>query len=271
MTDTVLVLGGRGKTGRRVIDRLSAAGVPWRAVGRSTTPPFVWEDPSTWSGALAGTGSAYVVHPELAMDGASDLIGAFAAAARAAGLTRLVLISGRGEEGARRSEQAVRDSGLEFTVVRASWFAQNYTEGLLLPGVLDGVIALPAGDVGEPIVDAEDIADVVFAALTDDRHAGRTYEVTGPRSLTFAEMAALTGAAAGRPVHYADVPPAAFQEGLTQLIGADQAKMFTALCQEVFDGRNEKPAAGVREALGREPRDFSEFCAAAAAAGTWSR
>ncbi|BBH71610.1 NmrA family transcriptional regulator [Actinoplanes sp. OR16] len=262
-------MGASGKTGRRVVQRLAGAGLPYRPAGRSTPEPFVWEQPSSWGAVLAGAGSAYVVHPELAATGAATLIGDFAAAAAAAGVAHLVLLSGRGEQGAIDSEQAVRESGVSHTIVRAGWFAQNYTEGLLLPGVLDGSIILPAGDVAEPVVDADDIADVAFAALTDPRHAGRTYEVTGARSLTFTEMAAVISAASGRRVSFVDAPPAAFRSGLATLVGDAQAAMFTALLQEIFDGRNEKPGTGVVDALGREPRDFTAFCHAAAGSGAW--
>ncbi|WP_328477873.1 NmrA family NAD(P)-binding protein [Actinoplanes sp. NBC_00393] len=268
---TVLVLGATGKTGRRVVSRLADAGVAYRAVGRRSTPPFSWEDPAGWPAVLAGARSAYIVHPELAATGAPAVIEAFVTAAKAAGVERLVLLSGRGEAGARSSEEVVETSGLNHTVVRASWFAQNFTEGLLQPAVAAGMIALPAGDVTEPFVDADDIADVVVAALTEDRHAGRLYDVTGPRLMTFAEAAAAISEAAGTPVGYAAIDPETFRAALLPAVGPEQADMLTQLCVEVFDGRNEKIGYGVQEALGREPRDFAGFCRAAAATGVWAR
>ncbi|MEU4157427.1 NmrA family NAD(P)-binding protein [Actinoplanes sp. NPDC026670] len=266
----ILVTGASGKTGRRVIDRLTEAGHVHRAVGRSSVPPFAWERPETWSAVLAGARAAYIVHPELAATGAPAVIEEFAAAAAAAGVERLVLLSGRGETNAELAERAVQNSGLAHTVVRASWFAQNFTEGLLHPAAGGGAFALPAGTVREPVVDADDIADVVTAALTDSRHDGRLYDVTGTRSFTFDEMAAEISRAAGRPVQYAPVGLDDFRELLIPHVGPDQAEMFVQLCAEVFDGRNEKPGEGVQEALGREPRDFTAFCQAAAATGVWS-
>jgi uncharacterized protein YbjT (DUF2867 family) len=266
----ILVTGASGKTGRRVIDRLTAAGRDIRAVGRSSEPPFEWELPETWPAVLAGARAAYIVHPELAAPGASEVIAEFAAAAGAAGVERLVLLSGRGESGAEASERAVQESGLAWTVVRAGWFAQNFTEGLLHPAPGGGVFALPAGEVREPVVDAEDIADVVTAALTDARHEGRLYDVTGSRLLAFAEMAEEISRAAGRPAHYAAISPDEFRELLTPHVGPAGAEMYVQLCAEVFDGRNEKAGEGVREALGREPRDFTAFCRDAAATGVWS-
>ncbi|BEL12228.1 NAD(P)H-binding protein [Actinoplanes sichuanensis] len=266
----ILVTGAGGKTGRRVIDRLTDAGHDYRAVGRGSVPPFVWERPDTWTAVLAGVRAAYIVHPELAATGAPAVIEEFVAAATAAGVQRLVLLSGRGETNAELSEKAVQNSGLAHTVVRAGWFAQNFTEGLLHPGAGGGVFALPAGTVREPVVDAEDIADVVTAALTDSRHDGRLYDVTGARLFTFDEMAEEIGRAAGRPVRYAPVGLEDFRELLIPHVGPDQAEMFVQLCAEVFDGRNEKPGEGIQEALGREPRDFTAFCRTAAATGVWS-
>jgi uncharacterized protein YbjT (DUF2867 family) len=266
----ILVTGASGKTGRRVIDRLTTAGHAHRAAGRTSEPPFAWERPETWPAVLAGVRAAYVVHPELAATGAPAVIEEFAAAATAAGVQRLVLISGRGETNAGLSERVVQGSGLAHTVVRASWFAQNFTEGLLHPGAGGGAFALPAGGVREPVVDAEDIADVVVSALTDPRHDGRLYDVTGARPLTFDEMAGEISRAAGRPVHYAPVGLDEFRELLTPHVGPAQAEMFVQLCAEVFDGRNEKAGDGVQEALGREPRDFTAFCRDAAATGVWS-
>jgi uncharacterized protein YbjT (DUF2867 family) len=185
---TTLVLGGTGKTGRRVAERLIARGVPTRLGSRSGRPPFNWEDRTTWAPVLQNVESAYVsFYPDLAVPGAAETVGSFAKLAVANGVRRLVLLSGRGEKEAQISEQAVQGSGSDWTIVRSSWFNQNFSEGAMLEPVLGGEVALPVGDVAEPFIDAEDIADVVCAALTEDRHAGQLYEVTGPRLLTFAE------------------------------------------------------------------------------------
>ncbi|WP_433791410.1 NmrA family NAD(P)-binding protein [Actinoplanes sp. CA-252034] len=262
--------GASGKTGRRVIERLTAAGWAHRAVGRTSASPFVWEQPATWPVVLEGVRAAYIVHPELAAPDAPAVIEEFTAAAGVAGVERLVLLSGRGETNAELSERAVQNAGPAHTVVRAAWFAQNFTEGLLHPGAGGGVFALPAGTVREPVVDADDIADVVTAALTDPRHDGRLYDVTGARLLGFDEMAEEISRASGRPVRYAPVGLDEFREMLTPHVGPVQAEMFVQLCGEVFDGRNEKAGDGMQQALGREPRDFAAFCRAAAASGVWS-
>ena len=182
----ILVIGGNGKTGRRVADRLAARNLPVRIGSRSANPSFDWEDPGTWSGVLDGVQAVYVTYyPDLLMREAVERIGAFAALAVEKGARRLVLLSGRGEEGAERSEEALKASGADWTVIRASWFAQNFSESFLVEPVIAGEVALPVGDIGEPFIDVDDIAAVAVEALTDDRYIGQTIELTGPRLITF--------------------------------------------------------------------------------------
>ncbi|MEL6239461.1 MAG: NAD(P)H-binding protein, partial [Pseudomonadota bacterium] len=177
-----LVLGGTGKTGRRVADRLKAAGETVRIGSRSATPGFDWDTEASWDAALKDVTAAYITYaPDLAFPGATDAIERFVHKAKRAGVKRLVLLSGRGEEEAQACECIVQVSGIDWTIVRASWFNQNFSEGAFIDMVLNGAITLPAGDTPEPFVDADDIADVVVAALTQDHHFGEVYEVTGPR------------------------------------------------------------------------------------------
>ncbi|WP_199807958.1 SDR family oxidoreductase, partial [Streptomyces sp. NRRL S-350] len=161
-----------------------------RVGSRSGAVPFDWDDRGTWEAALEGVSAAYLTYyPDLAFPGAVEAVGAFARLAAARGVGRLVLLSGRGEEAARAGEKAVMESGAAWTVVRCAWFDQNFSESFFLEPVLAGELALPVGGAVEPFVDAEDIADVVVAALTEAGHAGEVYEVTGPRLLSFAEVA----------------------------------------------------------------------------------
>jgi uncharacterized protein YbjT (DUF2867 family) len=274
MTDnaTCLVIGGTGKTGRRVIDRLGALGLPVRAGSRSGRPAFDWNaDPATWAPLLRGVTAAYVTYyPDLAFPGAAESIRAFARLAGEAGVRRLVLLSGRGEEEAEYSERGVRESGVEWTVVRSTWFAQDFTEHFLLPPVLSGVIALPT-DVPEPFVDLEDVADVVVAALTEDGHHGRTYELTGPRPVTFAEAAGLIAAASGRPVRFERVTTEECAARMTaEGVPADEAEGLATLFARILDGRNARPTDDVKRVTGHEARDFRDFVRAAAATGVWN-
>ena len=270
-TQTTLVLGGTGKTGRRVAQRLSALGRPVRVGSRSGRPPFDWEDRATWAPALDGAGAAYVsYYPDLAAPGAVEATDAFARLAAGSGVSRLVLLTGRGEPEAELAEQALRDCGAELTIVRAAWFNQNFSEDYLLESVLAGEVALPAGDTPEPFVDADDIADVAVAALTQDGHEGQLYELTGPRLLTFAEAVGEIAKATNREVRYLPVSLDEYAAAAAgQGVPAEVVELLTYLFSEVLDGRNARVADGVQRALGREPRDFAVYARDAGASGVW--
>jgi uncharacterized protein YbjT (DUF2867 family) len=268
---TILVLGATGKTGRRVVERLQARGVPTRAGSRTAQPPFDWEDRDTWAPALSGVAAVYVTYyPDLAVPGAREAVGELALLAREQGVQRLVLLSGRGEEEAQRSEEVVKEAGIDWTILRSSWFDQNFSEGFLIDSVLEGAVALPVGGVREPFVHADDLADIAVAALTEDGHAGQLYEVTGPRLLSYADAVAEIAAATGRDVRFETISMDEFAGGLAQAgLSDDEAWLVKYLFSEVMDGRNESLADGVQRALGREPRDFSDFVRDAAASGVW--
>ena len=267
----VLVLGGTGKTGRRIAAGLEARGVPVRIGSRSATPPFDWNDDTGWDACLRDVDAAYISYaPDLAMPGATDAIQAFVDRAKQHGVQRLVLLSGRGEAEAQACELIVQESGLDWTVVRASWFYQNFSEGAFVEMVQAGRITLPAGDTPEPFVDVDDIAEVAVAALSEPGHAGEVYEVTGPRLMTFAEVAAELTAATGRPIEYVQVPHDAFVGGAREA-GApkDVVWMLDYLFSTVLDGRNAHLTDGVQRALGREPNDFAAYARTVAATGAW--
>jgi uncharacterized protein YbjT (DUF2867 family) len=267
-----LVTGGTGKTGKRVAERLRARGVETRVASRSANPSFDWNDADTWDAALEGVAAAYISYaPDLAIPGATELIRAFVDRAVALGVRRFVLLSGRGEEEAQACERIVQESGVEWTIVRASWFMQNFSEGEFLGMVLDGAITLPAAEVAEPFIDINDIADVAVAALTEADHSGEIYEVTGPRLLTFADAATEISVAAGRDVQFVQIPGNAFEGAIAESGAPDEiAWLLNYLFETVLDGRNEYVGDGVQRALGREPADFGNFARRIAARGIWS-
>jgi len=269
--EPILVLGGTGKIGRRVLERLRRRGLRTRLGSRGAEPPFDWEKRTTWAPALEGVGSVYVsYHPDLAVPGAVEKVGAFARLAVERGVPRLVLLAGRGEEEAELAERAVRDSGAELTVLRSTWFAQNFSEDHWRDALLAGELALPAGDTAEPFVDADDIADVAVAALTEEGHVGALYELTGPRLLTLADAVAEIGAATGRDIRYVPVSQADFAAAAAdQGVPPELIELLAYLFGEVLDGRNAHVTDGVQRALGRPPRDFRDFARDAAAAGVW--
>jgi uncharacterized protein YbjT (DUF2867 family) len=255
--DPIAVTAATGKTGRRVAARLTDRGASVRPLTRATG--FDWTAPMSWPAAVAGLHGLYLAYsPDLVVPGAVETVAAFARVAADAGVERVVLLSGRGEAEARAAEEAVRTELPDVTVVRAAWFVQNLTEGDFADSVAHGQLALPVGDVPEPFVDAGDVADVAVAALLDARHAGATYEVTGARSLTFAELTATLGAT------YVELTPEQARAAWTEAgLPEEVVWLLTTLFGTLFDGRNSAPADGVRRALGREPRDVDALLAGA--------
>ncbi|AQW54639.1 NAD(P)H-binding protein [Streptomyces violaceusniger] len=275
--DTTLVLGATGKTGRRILARLRLHGTPVRAASRSSRTRFDWSDPGGWDAALRGIAVAYVVAPRV-----PGPVHEFVARAEAAGVRRLVLLSGRGSDtwgdstfglDMRSAEDAVRGSALEWTVLRPSNFAQNFDEDVFQAPLAAGELALPAGTVPEPFIDAEDVADAAAAVLTEtDRHAGRIYELTGPRALTFGEAVELISRASGRPLAYRQVSPAEYtaalvEEGVGEEDAHHVAEMFVLMERGLLAGTTDDLAT----VLGRAPRTFEDYVVRAAAAGAWGR
>jgi uncharacterized protein YbjT (DUF2867 family) len=267
-----LVIGGNGKTGRRLVQRLTAQDRPVRIGSRSGGVPFDWDDPATWEPALEGVDAAYVsYYPDLAAPGAPAAIGAFAETALRSGTRRLVLLSGRGEEEAQAGEQVLATSGADWTVLRCSWFDQNFSESYLLDPVVAGQVYLPAGDVGEPFVDAEDIADAAVAVLTQDGHLGQVYELTGPRLLSFTDAVATIAAATGRTIGYTRIPVEDFTASMAaDGVPDDVVELLAYLFTSVLDGRNAQVCDGVQRVLGRPARDFADYARDTAATGIWN-
>jgi uncharacterized protein YbjT (DUF2867 family) len=272
MTNTTLLLGGTGRTGSRIARRLARTDTDVRVASRRGTPPFDWDDRATWAPQLDGVHAAYIAYsPDVAIPGADEIVAAFAALAAERGVRRLVLLSGRGEEGAQSAEELVRQAFPARTVVRASWFAQNFSEAFLLDGVRSGVVALPVTGMVEPFVDAGDVADVAVAALTTDGHEGVVHEVTGPRLMTFADAVGEIATATGRPIAFVPVPADEYAAELKASgVPDDVAGLVTYLFSEVLDGRNAHLTDGIERALGRPPRDFAEYARETAATGVWT-
>ncbi|WP_284742232.1 NmrA family transcriptional regulator [Amycolatopsis sp. RTGN1] len=252
---TTLILGGTGKTGRRVAQHVDQARIASRGTG------FDLGDPSSW--ALDGVTAVYLVEPDLQ---AEPRLPRFVAEAVAAGARRLVLLSAprAGEEGhpLYSAERAVRESGVGWTILHPNWFAQNFSEGPWAQGIRDGVLTLPTGEGRVPFIDAEDIAEVAAAALTGDRHDGEVYELTGPRAVSFGEAVALIARAAGREIEHEDVDPEAFVERQTAYgVPLPVARLLTGLLTDLRDGRGADLGDGVERALGRPPRSFEDFVA----------
>ncbi|MFJ9154011.1 SDR family oxidoreductase [Streptomyces sp. NPDC102270] len=269
---TVVVTGASGRTGSRVARSAQAAGLTVRPASRAHG--FDWQGRSTWAKVLRGADAAYLVYPsDIGAPGAAEAVGALAREAVGAGVRRLVLLSSRGQDRARDAEEALHASGADWTVVRAAWFAQNFSEGPLVEELrLRGELVFPAGEVREPFVDVRDIGDVVVAALSaGDRYVGETIAVSGPRLLSFGEAVAEIAKATGRELSYRAVSPRAYGENLLGFgVPAREVEALVEAFAQLLDGRNAYLSQGVREVLGREPRDFAQFARQAAATGTWT-
>jgi uncharacterized protein YbjT (DUF2867 family) len=268
---TILVIGSTGKTGNRVVTQLEKLGIPVRHGSRSADIPFDWDNPQTWAAALAGVDKAYITYyPDLAVPGSVEAVDKLTEMAKGAGVRRLVLLSGRNEVEAEKAERVVMASGLEWTIVRCAFFAQNFDEGAWLDEVLAGTVSLPVDDVQEPFVDTDDIADVVVAALTEDRHVSQLYELTGPRLLSFRDAVAEIGAAAGRDINFVSVPIEEYTAMLTEYgLPQDFIWLLNHLFTEVL-GSKAQLGDGVQRALGREPKDFADYARETAATGVWT-
>lgn len=267
-----LVLGGTGKTGSRVINKLNQLGYPVRVGSRSAAIPFNWEHTATWAAALKDVDQVYIAfQPDLAMPGAVQIIKDFVARAVDAGVQKLVLLSGRGEPEAQECEKQVMHSGVDWTIVRASWFCQNFSESHMLEPILAGYVALPVGDIKEPFIDADDIADVAVAALTEEGHNGQLYEVTGPRMLSFKEAIGEIAAAVNRPIQFQQISAEEYASMLSMYDVPEKIiALLNYLFSEVLDGRNAHTSDGVERALKRRPADFSEYIRKTMATGVWN-
>ncbi|MGW6449287.1 NmrA family NAD(P)-binding protein [Lentzea sp. NPDC055074] len=250
--DSVLVLGATGKTGRRVTDLLGSAARP---ASRSASTKFDWADPDTWEPAVAGTTAVYVVPPENPL-----LLNDFVGVAVKAGVTRLVLLSMRGAPDDDPFEAAVKDSGAEWTVLRPTWFMQNFDEDMFAGPVQQGELAVPAGQGVHPFIDVVDIAEVAVVALTQPGHHGRTYDLSGPEALSFPDVLARISEVTGKPVRYVDIAAEEFTEALRGHGYSDEiADLVTMLVVLIREGKEAHVADGVQRVLGREPRTFADY------------
>ena len=267
-----LVIGGTGKTGHRVVARLRDRGLPVRVGSRSGQVPFDWADESTWAPVLRGTRAVYIPYPDLVLfDRATEATRAFAELAIEHGVDRLVMLTGRGEDEAQRAEQVLLNTSADVTIVRCAWFMQIFSEDYLLDPVRAGEVVLPVHDGQlEPFVDADDIADVAVAALTEPGHAGQVYELTSPDLLSFPEAVAEIAKANGRDIAYLPISVEEYAAGAAEHgVPAEFVDFLTYLFRDVVGGRA-FVTDGVQRALGREPRSFREFAQRTAATGVWA-
>jgi len=268
----ILVLGGKGKTGSRVAERLTKLGKTIRIGSRSEKPPFDWENPETWPGALEGMDTVYITfQPDLAVPGALKSIEGFTSQAVKAGIQKLVLLSGKGEKEAELCEQVVRNAGVNWTIVRASWFNQNFSESFFLDPILAGHVALPRAEALVPYVDADDIADVVVESLLDNKHVGQTYELTGSRQLTFEQVIEEISKVTGRDIKFSSITMEEYTKMLKEYqVPEDYIWLINYLFTEVLIDKNSIVTNDIEKVLGRKAKDFAEYARETAATGIWN-
>jgi uncharacterized protein YbjT (DUF2867 family) len=271
MRNPTLVLGGSGKIGRRVVRRLAALDVPVRIGSRSGDLPFDWRNTATWRGALQDVDAVFLsYYPDVASPDAAAAIESFTALAVHSGARRLVMLSRRGSREAEQCDAIVRSLPIEWTLLRSSWFAQNFSEGFLLKPMLRGEVALPLGEVREPFVDAEDVADVAVAALTEHGHLREIYDLTGARLWTFRDAVEEIARATRRRIRYVEVSLEEFAVALAADLPPAIAGLTTYVLAEALERKYAAVAPGVPRALGRMPRDFSEYVRDTAATELWN-
>ena len=274
MKQNILVIGGTGKTGRRVVEGLNKTGQKVTIASRKGFPAFDWNDPASYARVLAGMNRAYITYyPDLAVPGAKEAIQALTSAAVEAGLEKVVLLSGKGEKEAEACESIVAGSGLNYTVVRASWFNQNFSESFLLEPIQAGVVALPMAKALIPFVDADDIAEVVVKVLLDDSYNGRIITVTGPRKLTFEQATSEIAKGAGKEIRFQPISLQENKEALQQAgLPDDYVWLINYLFKEVLGNpENQEISQDIKQVLGREATDFSEYVRKTIATGIWNQ
>ncbi|MCB0283584.1 MAG: NmrA family NAD(P)-binding protein [Calditrichaeota bacterium] len=274
MRQNILIIGGTGKTGSRVAERLNHQGHNIRIGSRSSIPAFDWEDPATFPAALEGIDRAYIVYyPDLAVPGSKEAIKKLTEASKEAGLEKVVLLSGKGEKEAEACEKIVASSGLNYTLVRASWFNQNFSEGAFSDFILNSIVALPMPDAQIPFVDVNDIADVVAEVLVNDTYNGQTITVTGSKKYTFREAVEIISDTVDRKIQYVPITIEAFKEGMREAGLPDSyVWLFGYLFKEVLGNpENQDISHDVQKVLGRDATDFRDYAVRTAATGVWKQ
>ncbi|OUL60414.1 NAD(P)H-binding protein [Flavobacterium sp. AJR] len=272
-TKKILILGATGKTGRRVVERLKKiTNVETRLGSRNEKIPFDWENPESWADVIKDIDSVYITfQPDLAIPSAEDTIRRFTKFATQNGVQKMVLLSGRGEKEAQICEEIVKATAKHWTIIRASWFNQNFSESFFLDPILAGIVALPRAEALEPFTDADDIADVVVESLLYDIHNGQTYELTGPQLLTFGQAVAEIARATNRNITFQALTLEQYDQMLQEYqLPEDYIWLVNYLFEQVLDGRNSHITNDIERVLGRKPKDFTTYAQLTSKTGVWN-
>lgn len=276
---TILVCNANGKVGREVARALLAAGEKIRIGARNGAGAkagfpgaeivaFDYTQPATLAAAMQGVDAVFSAAPYELEPGATK---ALIAAAKASGVKRFVKLSALGAEADPNSphtlaERALAESGLEWTVLRPTFFMQNYAT-MSAGSIRAGAIYEPAADGATSFVDTRDIAAVAVIALTRPGHNGKAYALTGPAALTRTEVAAAISQAIGKPVTYVPVDDAALR-GAMAGAAPSLIELMSTLFGYIRQGYTAAVSGDFEKVTGRKPRDFASFARDSKAA--WS-
>lgn len=270
--DNFLIIGGTGKTGRKVADSLKLLNQNVRIGSRSSEPAFDWNNEETWKDALEGVDKMYITYqPDLAVPGAKQSIESLIDLAKKQHLKKVVLLSGKGEREAELCEEVVMRSGLDYTIVRASWFSQNFSESFFLEPIQQGVVALPQADVQVPYVDTGDIADVVVEALLHEQHNGQVYQLTGPTTFSFKEAIAEIAKAEDRDIVFAPISIEEYVAAMKEHgVPADFVWLIEYLFTEVLGNPMVSEITNdIEKVLKRKPKSFTQYVNETVKTGVW--
>jgi uncharacterized protein YbjT (DUF2867 family) len=274
MKTNILVIGGTGKTGRRVVEHLQKKGIEPRIGSRNSLPSFDWDHKETWIEALSGIEKIYVTYyPDLAVPGAKESIQSLTYLAKELGVKKIVLLSGKGETEAEACEKIVMTSGIDFTIVRASWFNQNWSESFFLEPIQSGEVALPMSDVLIPFVDVNDIAEVVVTVLLDDSYNGEIVEVTGPELITFKDIIGMISKTSNRKLNFYNITLEEYIDGMKQMqLPNDVVWLIEYLFSHVLTNpKNQLVVNDIERVLGRKAKTFLEYAQETAKTGIWNQ
>lgn len=273
MKSNILVIGGTGKTGRRVVEQLTKKGIDPRVGSRNASPSFDWGNKDTWVHVLEGMEKMYVTYyPDLAVPGAKAAIESLTYLAKELGVKKMVLLSGKGETEAESCEKIVMGSGMDYTIIRASWFNQNWSESFFLEPILTGEVALPMSDVLIPFVDADDIAKVAATVLLDENYNGEIIEATGPELITFKDMVNIISKTSNRNLNFHEITLGQYVDGMRQMqMPTDVVWLIEYLFSHVLTNpKNQLVTNDIESVLGRKATSFLAYASKTAKTGVWN-
>ncbi|HVE84256.1 MAG TPA: SDR family oxidoreductase [Myxococcales bacterium] len=268
----ILVTTPNGKVGQEVVKLLLEARAPVRVAahtlerGQEAFPGaevavLDYEDPATFAPALEGVAALYLASPATSQ---ADPELALIDAAQAGGVQRVVKLSAMGVESApdevplRAVEKRLQGSGLQWTLLRPTWFMQNFVT-LHAPSIQGGTLLEPAGESRLAFIDARDIAAVAVQALTSDGHHGQAYALTGPELLGRQDVAERIGRVLGKDIRYRSCSDQEFHQLMRPYLPESYIQLLLALYADLRSGGDGPVTQDVRKVLGRPPIPFDQF------------